>query len=251
MKAGILVTARLESTRLPKKVLKLMHGKPMIVRLLDRLKQSKEADMVSIITSPLEEDRPLVEIAAQEGVDCFQGHPVDVLQRIHDAAHHFRIDLIASCTGDNPFTDWEHIDRMLRVMRDEQLDFVRMDGLPLGAFSYGLRTIAVDKAISIKDEVDTEVWGGYFTETGLFNNGAIEPIHESMRWPELRLTVDTPEDFEVAERIYRELEKTGEVSPLRDVVEFCRQHPELTAINREVVQRAGIPIRLKEGYREE
>ena len=38
MNTAILVTARLKSTRLPKKAIKDICGKPMIVHLLDRLK---------------------------------------------------------------------------------------------------------------------------------------------------------------------------------------------------------------------
>ena len=67
-----------------------------------------------------------------------------------------------------------------------------------------------------------------------------------VRWPELRLTVDTPDDFQLMERIFDELYRPGDLFSLSDVVALCRERPELPAINAKVTQKAGIPIHYRE-----
>lgn len=245
MKTAILVTARLKSTRLPRKVLRPLHGKPMLAHLLERLKRAERPEQIVIITSPLEEDRPLVDLAAQEGVAAFCGDPDDVLKRMRDAAREFDVDTVVSCTADNPFVDPVYIDRLVDYHRDRGFDFTKTEGLPFGVFAYALERAAIERACEIKDEVDTEVWGGYFTQTGLFKWGTLEVTDPAVRWPELRLTVDTPADFALVERIFDELGDEGRVFPLQAIVDLCRRRPDLVALNAAVQQKPGLPIKLK------
>ncbi len=244
MSTAILITARMKSTRLPRKVLKPILGRPMIVHLLDRLKQARRPERIIICTSPLEEDRPLVEIAAQEAVDCFQGDPDDVLLRLTSAARHFGLKTVVSCTADNPFVDAEYIDRLVDFHLKGNLDYSITEGLPFGSFAYVLSVRAMERACEIKAESDTEVWGGYFTQTGLFACGTL-PVDEEVRWPELRLTVDTPEDFKLVTRIFEELYVPGEVFPLKAIVALCRSRPDLVAVNAQIEQKAARPIKVK------
>ena len=64
-------------------------------------------------------------------------------------------------------------------------------------------------------------------------------------WPELRLTVDTPEDFQFVTRIFDELYEPGKVFLLGDVVALCRRRPELQAVNARVQQRSAPVIHWK------
>jgi spore coat polysaccharide biosynthesis protein SpsF len=245
MKSSILITARLKSTRLPYKVIKPIHEIEMIVHMLDRLKLAQHPEDIIICTSGVAQDDPLVEIAAKEGVKCFRGDPDDVLQRLTDAAEENNVDVVINCTADNPFVDPIYIDKLYEYHLDQKNEFSKIEGLPWGTFSYAISTPALRKACEIKSEKDTEVWHGYFMDTGQFKWGALEVTDQAVLWPNLRLTVDTPEDFEMVSRVFDELYTPGEVFPLADIVDLCRRKPELPAINGEVVQKAGIPIKLK------
>ncbi len=245
MTTAILVTARLKSTRLPFKVLKTVHGRPLIGHLLDRLKLARRPSMIVICTSPISQDDPLVEVAREEEVQCFRGHPDDVLQRLTDAAAHFGVDLVVSCTADNPFVDPEYIDRLVDYHIANGYDFCKSEGLPFGAFAYTVSYPAMVRACQIKAEVDTEVWGTYFTQTGLFRWGVLTVDDPAVRWPQLRLTVDTPLDLELITRIFDELYVPGRVFSLQEIVALCRRRPDLVAINAAVQQKPGRDIRLK------
>ena len=63
MKSAILITARLKSTRLPNKVTKIIHGRPMIKHMLDRLKLAQIPNKIIICTSTITQDDPLEKIA--------------------------------------------------------------------------------------------------------------------------------------------------------------------------------------------
>jgi spore coat polysaccharide biosynthesis protein SpsF len=242
---AIFITARLKSTRLPRKVLKPILGRPMISHMIERLRLAKVLDRIVICTSPLDEDIPLVESAREEGIEHFCGHPDDVLLRLTDAARSLDIDTVVSCTADNPFVDPEHIDLLLDYHWREGHGFSRTEGLPWGTFAYALERSAMERACEIKDAVDTEVWGGYFTETDICSWGVIRITDPSVRWPELRLTVDTPEDFELVTRIFEQLHRPGEVFSLREIVTLCRHNPDLVRINSSVRQQPAKSIRLK------
>lgn len=244
MKTAILITARLKSTRLPKKVIKPIHGRPMIVHMLDRLKLSRRPTEIIICTSALAQDDPLIDIAREEGVQYYRGHPEDVLLRLTNAAEEFGVDTVISCTADNPFVDPEYIDRLIDFHLEHGYDCSKIDGLPFGAFAYALSYRAMVRVCEIKAETDTEVWGDYFTEAGQFSWGVMQVNDPSVRWPELRLTVDTPQDFELVTRIFDELYKPGQVFSLAEIVALCRRRPDLVAINAGVKQKPGRKIRV-------
>jgi len=246
MKTAILITARLKSTRLPKKVIKPIQGKPMLVHMLDRLKLARRPEEIIICTSPVAEDDPLINIAQQENVQHYRGDPDDVLLRITNAAQQFNVNTVISCTADNPFVDPIYIDRLVDYHHQNQHDYSRSVGLPFGTFAYALAYPAMVRACKLKAEKDTEVWGGYFTETGMFSWGTMSVTDPAVHWPELRLTVDTPEDFELVTRIFEELYQPGKVFSLEEIVALCRRRPDLVAINATVQQKPGKPIRVKD-----
>jgi len=249
MKSAILITARLKSTRLPMKVLKDICGKPMIVHMLDRLKLATIPDDIIICTSTVEQDDPLEQIAISEGVKCFRGDPDDVLLRLSEAANEFKVETVINCTADNPFVDPIYIDKLYNYHCDNNYDFTKINGLPFGVFSYAISPNAMIEACSIKTEKDTEVWHGYFMETNHFNWGILEVDDSSIYWPELRLTVDTKEDFDLISKIFNELYQPGNVFSLNDIIDLCKSNPALPLINSDVQQKPGLPIKIKDSIK--
>lgn len=245
MKTVILITARLKSTRLPKKVLKLILGRPMLEHLVERVRQAERPNAIVLCTSPLLQDDPLAEWGERLGIGVYRGDPDDVLLRLTRAAQEFDADVVVSCTADNPFVDPEYIDRLVDFHLEGGYDYSRSEGLPFGAFSYVLSRSAMIRACEIKAATDTEVWGGYFTETGGFSCGILRVTDPAVAWPELRLTVDTPEDFELTTRIFEELSSSGRIFSLREIVDLCRRCPDLLQINEHVSQKVPEPIVMK------
>jgi len=232
MKTSFLITARLKSTRLPKKVIKTMHGKPMIIHMLDRLKLAKELDEIIICTSEDPQDDPLEIIAQQEGVKCFRGDPVDVVARLYGAAKYYQTDYILNITADCPFVDPFYIDKIVECYKKTGADLIRAWDLPHGVFSYGVKPDALQKVINIKDSSDTEVWYNYFSDTTYFNVIDLDISNKFYKRPGLRMTIDYPEDWQFLKVIFDALYKDGNVFTLNEILSFIDDNPEVVDINR-------------------
>ncbi len=231
MKSAIFLSVRNKATRLPGKVLLDLGGKSVTERLIQRLLESKEADLVVVTTSPHPDDAILGEIAERCGVAVFYGSEDDKLDRYLGAAQHFGVDVAAIVDGDDPFCDPAYIDRLIRAAREGDADFITVNGLPVGATANLVRVSALAKVCQIKTEHDTEVWGGYFTQTGLFRPQFLEadPAHH---WPDLRMTLDYPEDYAFFAAVSDRLQQPDQVFTLDEILALLRQHPEIVEINR-------------------
>ena len=110
MKVVALVQARMGSTRLPNKVMKLINGVPMIELLLSRLSNSRRIDEIVLATSVDRRNGPLVEHVRRLGYACEQGSENDVLDRYVQAASKHEADVVVRITGDCPRVDAELVE---------------------------------------------------------------------------------------------------------------------------------------------
>ena len=231
MATAIFITVRMKSTRLPKKALLEIEGKTVIEHLIDRLKLSKLADFIVLCTSTNPNDEVLADVAKKCGIRSFRGSEDDVLDRYLNAAEKYNVDYIISLTGDCPFTDPEYIDKTIEFYRKTNADFIMCKELPHGAYSYGIKVEALRKVCAIKDESDTEIWGDYFTKTGIFNVQYLKVDDPDLKHPEIRMTLDYPEDFEFFKEVFKRLYKKGKVFSLREIMNLLSENKEIIKIN--------------------
>ena len=231
MKTAVTITVRMKSKRLPGKAMKNLIGKPMIELLIGRLKYANLPDEIILCTSTNIQDNILVEVAKKNHIKWFRGDEMDVLKRLRDAAKKYKIDFIVSTTGDNPLTDPHYIDKLISKFKETDADYITCLDLPLGAFSYGVKVHALEKVVELKKEMDTEIWGVYFTETNLFKIEKME-VESQLKHPEMRFTVDTPEDFRLMGEIYGRLYRADKLIELLDVINLFKENPMLMEINK-------------------
>ena len=81
-----IIQARMASSRLPGKVLLDICGKPMLERVLDRVKLARSIDNILVATTTDPSDEVLAEWCHEHQVDCFRGSMQDVLDRFYQAA---------------------------------------------------------------------------------------------------------------------------------------------------------------------
>lgn len=244
LKAGIFITARLKSDRLPRKVVKPMLGKPMIEWMIDRLKHCN-LDLIVMMTSTNPQDDILIEIARRNDIHYFQGSEDDVLLRIRDCARKFDVDLIISVTADNPLVEPIFIERLIDRYLNTEFDFCEIEGLPIGCASYAVSRSALEKVCELKDSSDTEIWGPYFKEQDIFSCDVIKVTDPDIRRPQYRVTVDTEEDFELVTRIFSILSKEKEYFNVYDICKLLDENEDLVAINAQIQQRGAPKIKLK------
>ena len=231
MNIGFLLIGRLKSKRLPKKLLIEIKDKPIISHLLDRLKLITKVNEIIICTSNLDQDRPLAKIAEENNVKCFFGDPEDVLVRMLEAAEKHKLDYILTIGADCPFVDPYYADAIVETYLKTNADLIRQFDLPHGVFSYGIKTDALRQVVAIKDSSDTETWGKYFTDTGIFKIVDFDVKNKLHKRPDLRITLDYPEDLEFFKHIFDKLYKEGEIFSLDEIIKLINSDPEIVKIN--------------------
>lgn len=231
MKIGYLITARLKSTRLPKKLLLEINGEKIISHIVKRLKTSKIIDDIVICTSTNKQDKPLVNIAEELGVKSYRGSEEDVLKRLYEAAIKFDFDYILNITGDCPLVSIEYIDKIVNCYKRTNADLIRGLDLPHGAYSYGIKIEALKKILEMKQSVETEVWGRYFTDTGRFK---VEDLHieGKHKYPDLRMTLDYPQDYKFFKKIFNYFGDDITTTSLDEILEYLDSNPQIVEINK-------------------
>jgi 3-deoxy-manno-octulosonate cytidylyltransferase (CMP-KDO synthetase) len=98
------IPARLGATRLPRKPLRLLAGVPIIVRVMERVRALRVADMVVVATDS-DEVIACVEDAGGEAIPTAVGHPsgTDRVAEVVRAAGLGEFDAILNVQGDEPF----------------------------------------------------------------------------------------------------------------------------------------------------
>src|SRR6266404_7263546 len=113
VKIVAVIQVRMGSTRLPGKVLADVVGQPMLWHIVDRLRFAKLIDEVVLATSTETKDAPIRAFAAEQGIPCFAGSELDLVDRLYRTALQFGADAIVRITGDCPLTDPEIVDEVV------------------------------------------------------------------------------------------------------------------------------------------
>lgn len=199
---AIILQARVSSTRLPAKALATLGGKTLLERCLQRL-QLANAGEVILATTERSEDDALAYLASAMGVRVFRGRTDDVLGRYLAAAQASAADVVIRATGDNPAVDIDAPARVLRAMAATDADYACEDGLPIGAgveaITFGALCRAAAAATSAEDREHVTLYVKH--RSGAFRVTR-QPAPAELRRPDLRLTVDTPEDLDYMRRLF-------------------------------------------------
>jgi len=205
----------------------------VIDHLIDRLKLAKRPDLIVLCTSTNSDDDILEERAKANGIPCFRGSEDDVLDRFSKAAKEYNVDFIVVTWGDELFCDPEYVDKMVELFEAKHPDLIVCDELPLGTYTYGVNIEALNKVCAMKKETDTEVWGKYFMQKGLFDVQYLHVTDKALKRPNVRITLDYPEDLELVKKIFGYLYEPGKVFSLRSILHLLDLHPDLMDINKD------------------
>jgi glutamate-1-semialdehyde 2,1-aminomutase len=111
-----IVQARLGSTRYPNKILQQVAGQPLLHTLIRRIQQATLLDHIILAIPNLPTDDPLEQHARQLDVDCYRGHPTDLLDRYYQASQTIpATDHIVRITSDCPLIDPTTIDQTITI----------------------------------------------------------------------------------------------------------------------------------------
>lgn len=245
MNIGIIIQARLGSTRLPGKILKQFYGgKTLLETVISNLQKAGDAKII-VATSVNPNNDKLEMFLKERGITVYRGSEDDVLSRFIGAAEANDVDGIVRICSDNPFLDWHGVADLIEKAKTSEADYI------------GYR---INNTPSIKTHFG--FWGEYVTLNALKHIVATtdeKPAHEHVtihiythpdeykcEWIEcpgflqgrndIRLTVDNPEDFENAQKAFASLYESNPNFELEDVVEYIDSHSDMRESMKKIIE---------------
>ena len=240
-KIDIIVEARMGSKRLPGKVLRLSNKKPMLYWMFKRLKLIKYVSNIIIATTKLNVDNEICDFANKNNIKYYRGSENNVLQRVINAANENSTDQIVEITGDDPLVDpfivSEIIDSHIKNYSTNKIsanDFYKQ--VPLGSnariFSFSLL-----KKINqlTKNNFHRENVESYFYQNYKKFNFNHTHLNKNFKRNDIRLTMDTIEDFKVIDSILSYFLPKIDFT-LKEIIQFLDLNPKIKNINSKIVQ---------------
>lgn len=245
-----IIQARMSSTRLPGKVLQDLGGRPVLERMVERVKRSKHVTETVIATTTDPLDMPIVELCQKLGTPVFRGSLPDVLDRYYQCAVYYRADYVVRLTGDCPLIDPELIDQVVRALLENPVDFTcnRLPppfsrtypiGLDVESCTFEALENAWKNAAAKHDR--EHVMPYLYEVPGRFR---IKQLQNDVDYGSLRWTLDTPEDLALLRVVVKRLGNRNDFS-WKEVLTLFQQDPELAKINGDVVHKSMFDVEKK------
>jgi spore coat polysaccharide biosynthesis protein SpsF len=238
-----IVQARAGSTRLPGKVLMDVAGEPLLAHVVARCEAMTRSDVTVVATSTLPGDDAIETLAAERGWRLFRGSETDLLDRYVGAARDVGADHVVRVTADCPLVDPHEADRVIEHHLAGGADCTHNITVwggetPLGVGVEAFTMAALEESFRDGHEPHhREHVDEYVSEHP--ERFRLERVVASapLRRPELRLTVDTPEDLALIRAVYDRLHQPGRIVDLGAAIALLDAEPELLALNRHVRQK--------------
>ena len=235
---GCIIQARMNSTRLPGKVLMNIDEKfPALFYTVEQLKNSKLLEKIIIATSSNQEDNDIEKFCRKYNIKCFRGSLENVLDRYYQCAKEFGITTIVRIPADKPLIDPEIVDEVIQKFKENSFDCVtnfQPSTIPSGTeveiFSFSALETAWKNTSSAfnKEHVTPYIYKNK-EQFKIFNVVNKEDL-SNFRW-----ALDYKEDLELIRKIVMRIEKRPILT--RDIINLLNKEKELIKINKNVIKK--------------
>ena len=236
MNIGIIIQARMGSTRLPRKILREFYkGQTLLETVINNLKKV-EGTKIIVATSVNSNNDELVAFLQERGIAVYRGSENDVLSRFISAAEEYGVDGIVRICSDNPFLDWHGVAVLVEKAQTSNADYIgyRINNTPSIKTHFGFwgEYVTLNALKHVADTTDEQpahehVTIHIYTHPEEYKCEWIECPDYLQGREDIRLTVDNAEDFENAQKVYAALEDANLDFGLEDVVKYIDSHVEL------------------------
>jgi spore coat polysaccharide biosynthesis protein SpsF len=221
MYCGAIVQARMSSNRFPGKVLHEISGKPMLLYLIERLRRCPHLDAIVVATSREESDDKIYSFCEDHDIFCYRGSLTDVADRFISIINIYHFDAFIRISGDSPLLDQKLVNKALDIYKNNSCDMVTNvfpRTFPKGQSVEVLSSqVFCDSYQFFQDDADREHVTTHFYKNkekyNIINFAAEKNIGYS------QLSVDTPQDMAVFEKIVSRMKKPHWDYDLDDILD--------------------------------
>lgn len=240
MNVTVIIQARMGATRLPGKVLKLLGDKTVLAQVINRVSACARVNKIIVATTDSPQDDAVVAEVTAQHIPYFRGSEQDVLARYYFAAKaHSATEIIVRVTADCPLFDPYLLTDMLDSFDAACMDYLSNtmvrsypQGLDAEIFTFAVLERAFHEA--------TELYQREHVTPYIYQHPEIFKLHSYLGKVNLsnhRWTLDTPEDFELIDKIYRALYPHNPLFTTAEILALFDRQPELIAINQHIQQK--------------
>jgi spore coat polysaccharide biosynthesis protein SpsF len=245
------IQGRMESTRLPGKIMVDISGKPMLQHVFTRTSRSKTIQQTWIATTTNLSDGPVADFCAGHHIPVYRGNAYDVLDRFYQLLQDKDFQVIVRITADCPVIDPTLIDAAVNILIQEKFDFVcnRLPppyhrtypiGLDVEVCTFSALEESWQRAEKPyqREHVMPYLYEGVEfvrknpeLEIGISSRGyKIGLLHTSPNYGKYRWTVDTSEDLVFIRRVFDHFKGEDDFS-WKEVLDLVHAMPSLMEIN--------------------
>lgn len=245
MNIGIITQARINSTRLPAKILKMCNGKPMLDYHIERLQWSNLPIYIATSTNP--SDQAIANYAKQHQLPFYCGSENDVLSRFYGCASKYNLDIIVRVTSDCPLIDGmlvkQGVDYYMELINDPQntnrdnnlylsnsLERTFPRGFDFEIFSFYMLEQAYHQAFAPTQREHVTPY--FYQNPTLFDLHCMMSNNDKSNY---RITLDTPEDLQAITTLIEQYH--ADALSADQLITLLDDHPEIVAINAHIEQK--------------
>lgn len=232
------IQARRGSSRLPDKISMPILGKPLLIRMVERVQRAKLVGRVVVATTTDAFDDPVEEVCRQAGIDCFRGHPTDLLDRHYRAGKAYDAEVVIKIPSDVPLIDHKVIDGVIQffLANRSDYDFVSNlhpptypDGMDVEIMPMELLELAWKEADKPMEREHTTPF--FWEQPDRFRIGNLPWASGKDYSMSHRFTIDYAEDYDFIKTVYEELHPQKPDFGLDDVLNLLERKPAIYQIN--------------------
>lgn len=230
LKIGVIVGARMKSSRLKKKATLKINRKKSILRCLDSASKINNISKFILATSYLKEDGELARVKHKD-FEVFKGSPDNLVKRYFDAAKKFKLDIVIRITGDCPYVSKEIIDLLIKSHLHKNADYTSCTksahGTAAEIYNFNTLKTIYNKAKSFEH---SEYMTWYILNNrNYFKINLVKLPSKLVR--NYRMTLDYKQDLDFFNKLYCQLEKKRLEVNLHNIFTILDKEKSIKKIN--------------------
>ena len=226
------IACRLDSSRLFGKPLQLVGDKTILELQIDQLKNCKLIDDIVLAISKAKGNEIFIEFAKKNNLKFIQGDENNVSERLRKAAKFVNANIIFRTTSEDPFKFWEIFDSAIESHIQNNADITYPKNLPEGTGFEIINLKSLEEVMEKGSKKDLEHVTPYIYRNPKKFKINIIQVSKYLRRPEIRLTIDNPEDLILVREIMLELQKNKLLLSLENIIKVIDTNSALKKINK-------------------
>ena len=232
---SLIIQARMNSTRLNGKTVMDLAGKPLIYRIVERVKRCKQIDKLILALPDTAADRKISKIKFNCNIKIFFGSEENLVSRYFNAAKKYNSKIVARLPGDNCMPEPSEIDKIILFYKKFKKPFFASNlynffnnqypgGIGAEVFGFNFLDDLHNMKLSKLNKEHPHLNFFDYKKNKIVNkkwcNVRTIKCPKKFRRPDIHLNVDTINDYKYIKNIYENLYPKNPKFKITDILNY-------------------------------